>query len=117
MKTLLKSTRHAIAGMQDAWKYERNFRIHILAAVLICILAFLWSFSWIEWLFVLLAIAMVLAAELMNTVVEHLLDLLVPHHHETVRMLKDMMAAVVLIQSLGAFAIGIVVVLHHIYAG
>jgi diacylglycerol kinase len=116
MKTLLKSARHAARGIRDALHQERNFQIQIIMAILVCATATFLEFSWIEWLFVIIAIVMVLAAELMNTVVEHLLDLLVPHQHETVRMLKDIMAGMVLIQSLGALVIGIIVVLHHIYA-
>jgi diacylglycerol kinase (ATP) len=49
----------------------------------------------------------VLAAELLNTAVEHLADHLHPELHPHIKAVKDCAAAAVLIASLGALAVAI----------
>ena len=50
-------------------------------------------------------LGLVLAAELVNTIVERLVDLVHPDHSESVRAIKDVSAGVVLITALGALAV------------
>ena len=89
----------ALDGMRIAFSHESSFRIQLLAAVLACLsLCFLhpglfWS------AFVLVMIALVLAAELFNTAIEHILDGLHPDEAEFVRIAKDCAAAGVLVLS------------------
>jgi len=68
---ILKSFTYAIAGIISGCT-ERNMRVHCVATVLVVFLGFLFQISQSEWLWVLLMIGLVLAAELMNTAVEEM---------------------------------------------
>lgn len=57
----------------------------------------------------------VLTLEMVNIVIEKLLDFLHPAHHEEVRIIKDLMAAIVLIASFGAAIIGLMIFWPYIF--
>jgi len=64
------------------------------------------------WALVFLASALVMAAELLNTAIEHLADLLHPQHSPGIRLVKDCAAAGVLIAVLGALGVGAALLVH-----
>ena len=64
------------------------------------------------WALVVLASAAVVAAELFNTAIEHLADLLHPQQSPAIRLVKDCAAAGVLIAVLGAVGVGVALLLH-----
>jgi diacylglycerol kinase (ATP) len=64
------------------------------------------------WALVMLASAGVLAAEMFNTALEHLVDHLHPEIHPRIGVVKDCAAAGVLIASLGAVAVMVALVVH-----
>ena len=64
------------------------------------------------WALVLLASAAVVSAELINTAIEHLADLLHPQQSPAVRMVKDCAAAGVLIAVLGALGVAAALLVH-----
>lgn len=97
----------ALTGILVALRTERSFRTQVLAACVV--LAFL---CWVRpaplwWATLALAAAGVLAAELVNTAVENLVDHLHPEQHPRVRIVKDCAAGAVLIASLGAVAVAV----------
>jgi len=61
------------------------------------------------------AIFAVLTLELVNIAIERLLDFLQMEHSEEVRIIKDLMAAIVLLASFGAVVIGLIVFWPHIF--
>jgi diacylglycerol kinase len=71
------------------------------------------SFSFVESGFVVVAITLVLGSEILNTILEDTANELEPNHHSFIGKIKDMMAAVVLINSLAALVIGALVFYHH----
>jgi undecaprenol kinase len=68
------------------------------------------------WALVLLASAAVLAAELFNTAIEHLADLLHPQQSPGIRLVKDCAAAGVLVAALGALGVGAALLVHLLSA-
>jgi undecaprenol kinase len=95
----------ALGGLAAALRAEASFRTQVVAAVAV-VVALLWlrpAPLW--WALVALAIALVLAAELANTAVEHLADRLHPERHPDIKRVKDCMAGAVLVASLGALAV------------
>lgn len=95
----------ALAGLASAWRSERSVRVHVLAtgAVLGALLYVRPAPLW--WALLTLAVTLVLMAEIFNTAVERLADHLHPHQHPSIRVVKDLAAAAVLIASLGALGI------------
>jgi len=99
--------RFAVAGLRVALRSENSFRVHLIAAVGV-LAVLLWrrpSALW--WGAIILTVAMVLAAELVNTAVEHLADHLHPDQHPKIRVVKDCAAAGVLVASIGALAVAV----------
>lgn len=76
-----------------------------------------WFFhiSGIEWCFLAVVISLVLASEMLNTAIENLCDVAEPNQNETIRIVKDISAGMVLICALGALSVGIVIFLPKVY--
>jgi diacylglycerol kinase (ATP) len=91
---------------------ERSFRFQLcsLAALLVFLLILRPGAVW--WGLALLSSAAVLAAELFNTAIEHLIDHLHPELHPRIKIVKDCAAAAVLLTCLGALAVGVMLLLH-----
>ncbi|MDA0653545.1 MAG: diacylglycerol kinase, partial [Proteobacteria bacterium] len=87
--------RNAFSGIRFAWAEERNFRLHVVlgfAALFVFALvrpAALW------WALIVLCIALVLAAELVNSAIEAMTDHLHPGLHPIIGKAKDMLAGMV----------------------
>lgn len=95
----------ALAGLRFALQRESSFRTHLLAAagVLGALLYTRPSAVW--WAIGILAIGLVLVAELINSALETLADRLHPAQHPEIRVAKDMAAGAVLIASVIALAV------------
>ncbi len=106
---------YAWKGIVQAAKHERNFRIHLAAAFAVVLAGFVFSLNTIEWAVILLAIGMVLAAELLNSAVEKLIDYLKPELHPLAGTIKDVAAGSVLITAITAALIGIIVFLPKLH--
>jgi undecaprenol kinase len=104
-QSFLRRLGFALGGLGAALRTEASFRAQVVAAVAV-VIALLWlrpAPLW--WALAALAIALVLAAELANTAVEHLADRLHPDLHPDIKRVKDCMAGAVLVASLGALAV------------
>lgn len=112
----LKSLSHAWAGIKIFAAEDANMRIHWGAAIAALAGALLFRFSPVEFSIVILCIALVIALEGMNSVLERLIDAVKPRVAHEVRILKDCMAAMVLLASGAAAAIGIVIYGSHLIA-
>jgi undecaprenol kinase len=107
MKKFFKSFSYAFQGLREAFK-EQNFSIQFVIGFGAIVLAVaLPSLSDTERLLVVLCVALVLGSEALNSALERLLNFVAPHHHEEVRVIKDLMAATVLIFSSAAFVVGL----------
>ena len=102
---LSRAFRDALAGFRIAG-LERNMSIHTAAATGTLAAAWLFRLPWVEWLFVVLAMAGVMAAELLNCAVERLAPGRDQQFSSEVRLLKDAAAAGVLITSVAAAVVG-----------
>ena len=96
----------ALKGIFDLFKTQMNARIHAFFTVLVVSGGVFFHISKIEWLLCIVSIAMVLAAEAMNTAIEYVVDLVSPEYHELAGKAKDVAAAAVLILAIAAAIIG-----------
>lgn len=99
----------ALNGIQETFRTERNFKIHVVVTLGAVALASALSISRLEWLWVLLCIAFVLVAELFNTAIEALTDLVSPRYHLLARKAKDAAAGAVLLAVFFAVAVGAII--------
>ena len=110
-RTLGRSFICAFRGLAFAFRTQRNFRIHIIAMVVAIALGLFVGLSIMEWGLIIFAIGFVLSAELFNTAVERLGDHIAEGNwNQTVKHLKDIAAAAVLISAIMALAVGIIVI-------
>jgi diacylglycerol kinase len=116
IRNFRKSLGHAIRGLFYVLKNERNFQIELVIAVGVFFLV--WYFKIKNWeaIILILIIMWVLISELINTVMERIVDILKPRIHPYARLIKDIMAAVVLISSIVAVIVGIIIFLPYIKA-
>ena len=102
IKRLFKSFKDALRGLAQVFRSEQNFRIQVAIALMVIILAFYFPLKTWEIILTILMITMVLTMELINTMIEYFIDLVKPRMHHYVFLIKDMMAAAVLVTALGA---------------
>ena len=109
IKEVCSSFKCAFRGLKYALTLERNFQIELIIAVFVASLIMVFDIKSWEAIILVLMIMWVLVVELANTVVERVIDILKPRVHPYVRLIKDMMAAVVLISAVFASVIGIII--------
>jgi diacylglycerol kinase len=114
MKKLIRGFGFAFKGIGYAATTQLNFRIHLGATVLAVIFGLVLHLSVNEWLWIALCIGLVLAAELFNTSLELLTDLVSPEYHKIAGYVKDTAAAAVLIIAIVALVTGLVIFLPKI---
>ena len=93
-------------GVARAFVEQPNFRIQLLLAAIAIAGAALFRFQTTQWVELALVIGMVLAAELFNTCLEHVVDLVEPQAHPLARAAKHAGAAAVLVASVSAIVVG-----------
>jgi len=94
--------------------HEQNFRIQMCVAVVVGVLAWIFSVGRIEGILLVVSICAVLGLELLNSAVEKFSDLMKPRMNMHVGTVKDIMAALVLLASLGAGMVGVLVFWPHV---
>ena len=99
----------AVQGLQYAFVNERNFRIELFCAVVVCIIGYALNISSIEWLVVIMNIGFVLSAELINTAIEKLCDATTKEINPTIKIIKDVAAAAVLLAAVVAFICALII--------
>ncbi len=98
---------NALAGLRVAWSAEHNFRTEVVLGVVTLGLFAVVQPAAAWWALIVLCITLVLAAEQVNSAFEALADLLHPERHPMVGKVKDMLAGMVLIVTLGVAAVAV----------
>ena len=104
-----KSFSYALKGLKDVLNSERNARLHLLLAVLALVASIALRIGLEEWLFVVISISLVFFAEIANTAIEKTLDLISQENNQMVKLIKDMMAAGVLVTAIGAVVVAVII--------
>jgi diacylglycerol kinase len=100
----------AFRGIYITLKSERNFKIHVAALIAVVCLGLYLNLSVTRWGLIILSSGLVLASELFNTAVERLSDDASQGEHlQSIRNVKDISAAAVLLSTLTALVTGILV--------
>jgi diacylglycerol kinase len=113
-KNILKSFRAASRGLKDVLRMEPTFKYMVAAAMVVVAAIFYFDMSRTEIALLILISITMLALEVINTLFEKTLDIIQPQYDEQVRRIKDLMSGLVLLASIGAAALGILILLPHI---
>lgn len=108
MPGIIKSFGFAFKGLKFAWQ-EKHVRVHVVIALLVSAAGFGFGISRMEWLILLLLFALVISLEIINTAIEHLVNLAQPNWHEQAGKIKDLSAGAVLCASIFAAICGILI--------
>ncbi len=108
-RKLRQSFTNAWTGVVESLKSERNLRIHAGVLSLVVAAGIALSIDTVRWAALFLAFGAVLVAELLNTAVERLVDMVTTDHCEEARQVKDMAAGAVLVAAFFAVLTGIAV--------
>jgi len=112
-----KSFYYAGEGIKSGFK-ERNMIIHCIMAVLVIGMAWLFKLTFVEWSVVLVLIALVFAAELINTSIEELANVVKKNNnceYEATKATRDLAAGAVLVIAIVSAVLGLVIFLPKIF--
>ncbi len=108
-RTLRKSFSNAWNGLTESIQRERNLKTHFAAMLVVYLGAFLLKLDLLRWALLFLASGFVVVTEVLNTAVEHLVDMVTTRRCEEARRVKDMAAAAVFMAAVFSVFIGIAV--------
>lgn len=114
-KSFFSSFYYAFVGIKTAFIEERNMKSHFFSLIMAICFGIYFSISKFEWLWILLAITLVLSMEIINTVMENVVDYVSLEYNNDAKKIKDMSAAAVLIVSLFAAVVGAIIFLPKIF--
>ena len=107
--SLIDSFNYAFEGIIHVLRTQRNLRIHFATAVAVLIAALYFDVTKIELIALLLSIAFVLVAEMINSAIEGAIDISTTSFDPNAKLAKDVAAGAVLIASANAVAVGYLV--------
>jgi len=112
--SIVESFNYAVEGVIHVLRTHRNMRIHFAAAVLVLVAGLWVGVDRLELVVLLLAIAFVLIAEMINSAIEAAIDVATSSFDPLAKLAKDMAAGAVLIASVNALAVGYLVFSGHV---
>lgn len=101
-KTFFTALRHALDGVIKAFKTERNLRIDYVIGLFVLICSLFFDFTKTEFACLCLTIGFVIFAEMINSTVEYIVDLITDKYDDRAKAAKDIAAGGVLIASVVA---------------
>jgi len=115
-KSFQKSALYALNGVRLTFKSQRNFRKHLLIAILTLIIAYFAHFSLIEFCIIIFANTFVLVVEMLNSVIEFVIDAYYKNKWaKLAKLSKDIAAGAVLISATGSAMISLIILSAKIY--
>lgn len=114
LKRFYKSFTYSIDGLKYAYRYEQSMLIHVIATICVIAANIFFRVEPIEWLITMLAIGMVLSAELINTAIEAAVDLVTLEIHPLAKIAKDCGSAATFVLAMMAAVIGCIIYIPYI---
>jgi len=114
MKKIINSFKYAFQGIITSFKTEKNMKIHITIMIAVILAGIMLKLSKTEWIICIILFAMVIAAELFNTAIETIVDMITTEKNEKAKIAKDVAAGAVLVLAIGAAIVGLMIFLPKI---
>jgi diacylglycerol kinase (ATP) len=111
LKARLKSFRYAFDGINAFFSSQHNAIIHFIITIFVFIAAIFFNLSKNEFIAIIIVTGFVWVAELFNTAIEKLADMVSKDHHPQIKFIKDVSAAAVLFSAIAAFLTGAIIFL------
>jgi diacylglycerol kinase (ATP) len=110
---LIASFRYAWAGLIHTVVHQRNMRVHLISAVLVGLVGSGIPLGLAEKVTLIFCVLLIFFAEILNSALEHLVDLAVQQFDEKARLAKDAAAAGVMVLALGTVVIFAALLVHN----
>ena len=111
----LRSFRFAFEGLYAFFSEQHNAIIHLVMTAFVFIAAIFFKINKMEIIAVGLATGFVWAAELLNTAIEKLADMVSKDFHPQIKFIKDVSAAAVFVAAISAFVTGVIVFVPKLF--
>jgi len=115
IKRRIKSFKYAFKGLYFVITTQTNMQIHLFTMLIVVSAGFFFNISLTEWLFLILAIALVLIAEIVNTSIEEIVNLISPDFNKKAGLIKDLGAAFVLLAAIFSIIVGTIIFFPKIF--
>ncbi|MGC4048093.1 MAG: diacylglycerol kinase [Armatimonas sp.] len=112
-KNPLVAFRHAVEGIGHTFRTQRNMRVHLFSVVAILLAGLLLRLPRVEMAVLVVTAAMVVIAEMFNTAIEAVVDMITDRYHPAAKYAKDVVAGAVLISAVNAAVVGSIVFLSY----
>ena len=111
MRNFIKSFRYAFEGILHAIKTERNFKLHLIATVIVITSGLVTGLEFVEWYIIIILIGGMLALELLNSAIERAVNLVTLERLPLAKHVKDLAAGAVLVFAITSAIIGLFIFL------
>ncbi len=114
-RNFMDASKNAISGIISAFKTERNLRVHYVIGLFVLLFSLFFDFTKTEFACLCLTIGFVIFAEMINSTVEFMVDLITEKYDERARLAKDIAAGGVFVASLVAVIVAYFLFADKIY--
>jgi len=108
-----RSFKYAFSGLLHTLINEPNFRVQLVIVAVTVYFGFKYSINSAEWGLLVIANGLLLSAEMINTVVENFIDLLINDSHDGAKIVKDVSAGFVLISAVTLLIVFLLIFSKH----
>lgn len=115
IKKRLQSFIYAFNGIGYMFRTQHNSWIHLIAAIAVIIMGYIYKVSLVEWCLLIFAIGLVFTTEMINTSIEKFVDICSPDFNKKAGKAKDVAAGAVLVTAIVSVAIGLMIFLPKIF--
>ena len=109
IKSLVNSFGYAFQGIWSSFKSERNMKIHVFIMILVVLLGIFLHISVTEWMICIILFALVIGAELFNTSIEAVVDMISLEKSSQAKLAKDVSAGAVLVFAIASIIVGLII--------
>lgn len=113
IKKRISAFNSAFNGLFNALKNETHLKIHFVTCIIVLIAGFYFKISINDWLWIILCCALVVSAELVNSAIENVCDLIDKNYNPKIKYIKDVSAASVLVLSLFSLIVAFLIFKKH----
>lgn len=113
-KNIITSFKHAFEGLKTCIYKERNIKIHLSMMFLVILFGIILDISKYEWITCLILFGLVIGAELFNTAIEIVVDMITLKNDINAKNAKDISAGAVLVLAITSFIVGLVIFIPKI---
>ena len=102
-------------GIITSFKTERNMKIHVFVMILVIIAGIVFKVSLLDWIILVIMFGLVISAELFNTAIETIVDMITMEKNEKAKIAKDVAAGAVLVLAFASVIVGLIIFIPKIF--